>query len=135
MKQYIKNLPIGTRVLYEYTSSEATMLGYYGGYAVIGWEEKPTNSVGSIGWHRTSPNFTTMVGNVDIREDFDKMNWFYWISKTSMVEVLEDKILNANQVCVGCNLPAPHASPNVGDKFICIACKFFADLDAVASGG
>jgi hypothetical protein len=134
MKTYIKDVAIGTKVICQYSNSPATMLGFYGGYVVLGWEERPMEG-GGTGWNRTNGNFTAMVRDITIGKEYDHINWFYWVGRSCTVEMFEQAIINPNQVCAGCNLPAPHTNPNVGDKFVCVACKFLADLDAVSANG
>jgi len=133
MNCYIKNVPVGTQFISEYSLHPCVLLEFFGGYALLGWDVKPDDM---NSWNRSHSNFRHMCnGGFVLGQEFNHINWFYWVSPTCMVDIIEDIVINANQVCSGCNLPAPHAAPNVGEKFVCASCSFLAGLDTAATGG
>jgi hypothetical protein len=129
MKKRVLDVPVGTDVSYNNVVSK--IIAHCGDNILLGWKTKPMG----MGWSRTHDNFKYLQDDCKLRIG-DEYHWFWYIGYYDSVEVLEETIINGNQVCMGCNLPAPHKAPNVGaDKFICVACEFLSDLDAVAAGG
>ncbi len=127
IQKYIRNVPIGTRIIYG--NIPAVVIARRGQYSqtLIGLDK----IVHGTGWPRNNGQ----AYGIDIAPEYDYVKYFWWVENTEIVEVPETQIQNINQVCVGCNQPAPHAKPNVGDKFVCPPCMFLATLDVGAVGG
>ena|SRR5271165_6400108 len=129
IKKHIKDVPVGTTIKWD--NRFWVKLPDFSGACTIGCEKLQKEYV----WGRQSNNFSLMTREFPLRKEFDHIQYFYWINQLVAVYLEEDEILFSNQICIGCNLPAPHIAPNVGDKFICTSCKFLQTLDVVPASG
>jgi hypothetical protein len=82
-------------------------------------------SVGHLDvWSRDPKNYIT----TDNREYSNEYKQHAWIPPGTLVKVIRSALLFLNQKCIGCNLPAPHVKPNVGDAFVCRSCQFIESI-------
>lgn len=107
---------------------DAVLIGIYANTdRCIAWKEN--NDLGGLasyvknGLGRWSKNPESYVM---IPESKDYI-YYKWIGADIRVKVI-DCIISPNQVCAGCNLPAPHAKPNVSDIYVCKSCEFIGTL-------
>jgi len=55
--------------------------------------------------------------------------YYYWLSPLTEVWLAAEQIVKTDQICVGCNMPAPHGKANMPDnKFQCLSCKVLEEL-------
>src|SRR5271165_4338844 len=127
-------ITLGTKVLYYETPAIVVSHKNNMGMFLIATNTKPT----CWGWDTDSYNYTDLkksfIKSIS-SDDIKNYKWYWWVQADDSRCVLDDIIISPNQVCIGCNLLSPHVKPNINDKFVCVACRFLADLDGVALGG
>lgn len=140
----IKNVPLGTEVE---VSTDAGYIDPYGRskrcVVVIGSFKSRLNEM-CLGWFETSglapdagstmtaPYITALMTNriYTMVSNFPTYQRYKWINGNIRVRILSDDalIISKDQKCIGCELPAPHAKPNVVNGFLCVACKVLDDI-------
>jgi hypothetical protein len=89
----------------------------------VGYNERSANINGydTTRYWDKQPNYIFI-------EDTTRWKFFSWMSGGTLVRLGAPEVKYPNQKCSGCGLPAPHKDPNVGDKFLCVGCKFLSEL-------
>jgi hypothetical protein len=67
----------------------------------------------------------------EMHPSYSEFEFYKWVNPDLLVLPFDqvEEILFPDQKCIGCNLPAPHAAPNMsGNKFQCITCKLINEI-------
>lgn len=127
---YIRDVPLGTEINYQ--GVDTTIVGrHINGNLLIGWTRKNNY----FGWAIEVYSYLMTDKQLEKVPDFNSYAWFHWVVGSETCLVIQKQMISPNQVCIGCNLPAPHVKPNVDDKFVCAPCKFLRELDGGSGGG
>lgn len=87
-----------------------------------------SSSVG-IGWEKGNHLTVSMIKKSHHTDDINEYDWYHWVISDEYV-MIDEVIINKDQMCMNCNLPAPHCQPNMNDKFVCVSCMTLTSLES-----
>jgi hypothetical protein len=70
---------------------------------------------------------TTQVADLLYVKDYGHYEYTCIVYTPRELEIV-NPILTAGQICIGCQLEAPHQKPNKDDKFLCVSCKVIEEF-------
>lgn len=123
---YIRNVRVGTIIeLCTHPGAptiEAEIIGWYiSGERCVAWNSEALYGKHVSGLDYANPSY-------HITQSYKRYKYFQWVAAETIVSIVP-AIISPNQVCIGCNLPAPHTKPNQPeDKFRCDFCTVMSDL-------
>ena len=95
-------------------------------YMCIAWNGEP--SINYDHFNKKLYLFFAKTCRYSVINDFIEYEHFCWVFNALTVRLC-NKVINNNQLCIDCNVSAPHANPNMPDnKFKCINCKIIEEL-------
>lgn len=94
--------------------------------ACLGWFTEPSN----MSWQNFGPYFNEVYKQYTERVDnLSEYKYGLWINAEIECSL---GILNLDQKCMNCRLPAPHTNPNQPDnKYLCSSCVLLKELDTL----